>query len=128
MAYSSLFPPDLNVAQGVSTGSGANEIWPGISFAQYQAGSPSASPAAGHEGVPDRRILVLPITYVEDWPTGSSGNVTARGFGAFFMRNQAIGTNGDIQIEYIGSSVGGMTSFDPTGPGGSNIVTFVLYR
>lgn len=128
MAYSSDFPPDLNVAQGVSSGHGANEVWPGISFAQYQAGSPSESPAAGHEGVPERRILVLPITYVEDWPTGSSGNVTARGFGAFFMRNQAVGTNGDIKIEYTGENVTGITGIDPGGTGTSNIVTPVLYR
>jgi Flp pilus assembly protein TadG len=128
MAYSSLFPPDLNIAQGVSSGTGANTTWPGISYGQYQAGSPNTPPAAGHPGVPDRRILVLPITYVEDWPTGSSGNVTARGFGAFFMRNQAIGTNGDIRIEYIGGNHGGVTGYDPTGGAGSNIVTFVLYR
>jgi Flp pilus assembly protein TadG len=126
MAYSSLFPPDLNVEQGVSSGTGANTTWPGITYAQYQAGSPNTPPS--HPGVPDRRILVLPITYVEDWPTGSSGNVQARGFGAFFMRNQAIGTNGDIRIEYIGGAVGGITGYDPNGPGGSNIVTPVLYR
>ena len=124
MAYSPDFPPDLNVEQGIPSGSGANETWPGISFAQYQAGSPLTPPATGHVGVPERRILVLPITYVEDWPTGSSGNVTARGFGAFFMRNQAIGTNGDIQLEYTGENVVGVTG----GSGTSNIVTPVLYR
>src|SRR5215213_5659069 len=126
MAYSSLFPPDLNVEQGVSSGSGAGTTWPGISYEQYRTGSPNTPPS--HPGVPDRRILVLPITYAEEWPAGSSGNVTARGFGAFFMTNQAIGTNGDIRIEYVGSSVGGVVSYDPNGPGGSNIVTFVLYR
>jgi Flp pilus assembly protein TadG len=128
MAYSSLFPPDLNVEQGVPSGHGSNETWPGISFAQYQAGSPLTPPADGHEGVPERRILVLPITYVEDWPTGSSGNVTARGFGAFFMRNQAIGTNGDIRLEYTGENVSGITGVDPGGTATSNIVTPVLYR
>ena len=129
MAYSPSFPPDLNIAQGVPSGTGANTVWPGISFAQYQAGSPNTAPAAGHTGVPDRRVLTLPITYVEDWPTGSSGNVPARGFAAFFMRNQATGTNGDIKIEYIGSSVGGITGYDPdVGESNSNIVTPVLYR
>lgn len=128
MAYSPDFPPDLNIAQGVSSGTGANTTWPGIPYQQYQAGSPNTPPASGHVGVPDRRVLVLPITYVEDWPTGSSGNVTARGFGAFFMRNQAIGTNGDIRIEYIGENFNGVTGFDPNGGEGSNIVTPVLYR
>jgi len=128
MAYSPSFPPDVNVAQGISSGSGANETWPGISFAQYQAGSPFVAPATGHVGVPERRILVLPITYVQDWPTGSSGNVQARGFGAFFMRSQAIGTNGDIKLEYTGKNVTGITGIDTSGTGSSNIVTPVLYR
>jgi Flp pilus assembly protein TadG len=128
MAYSPSFPPDVNVAQGISSGSGANETWPGISFAQYQAGSPFVAPATGHTGVPERRILVLPVTYVQDWPTGSSGNVPARGFGAFFMRSQAIGTNGDIKLEYTGKNVTGITGIDTSGTGSSNIVTPVLYR
>ena len=128
MAYSASFPPDVNVAQGVSSGNGANETWPGISFAQYQAGSPFVAPETGHTGVPERRILVLPVTYVQDWPTGSSGNVQARGFGAFFMRSQAIGTNGDIKLEYTGKNVTGITGIDTSGTGSSNIVTPVLYR
>ena len=124
MSYSSLWPPDLNIAQGEPSGHGSNRTWPGITFAEYQAGSPSESPATGHEGVTERRILVLPITHVQDWPTGSSGTVAARGFGAFFMRNQAIGTNGDIKLEYTGENVAGITG----GTGTSNIVTPVLYR
>jgi Flp pilus assembly protein TadG len=124
MAYSPDFPPDLNVAQGPPSGSGANRTWPGISFADYQIGNPLEEPADGHDGVPERRILVLPITYAEDWPTGSSGSVQARGFGAFFMRHQATGTNGDIKLEYTGENVGGITG----GTGTSNIVTPVLYR
>jgi len=128
MAYSSTFPPDTNVAQGVPSGTGANQTWPGITFTQYQARNPFVAPETGHVGVPERRILVLPITYVEEWPTGSSGNVPARGFGAFFMRNQAIGTNGDIRIEYTGQNVTGTTGVDSGGANPSNIVTPVLYR
>lgn len=124
MAYSSDFPPDVNVAQGDPIGPPGNPTWPGIPFSQYQSGEGAVPPATGHEGVTERRILVLPITYVEDWPTGSSGNVTARGFGAFFMRNQAVGTNGDIKLEYTGENVTGITG----GTGTSNIVTPVLYR
>lgn len=128
MAYSSTFPPDTNVAQGVPSGHGANEIWPGISFQQYQARDPFQAPETGHTGVPERRIVVLPITYVEDWPTGSSGNVQARGFGAFFMTNQATGTNGDIRLEYTGQNVTGTTGVESGGTTTSNIVTPVLYR
>lgn len=124
MSYSPLFPPDLNIAQGTPSGVGANRTWPGIPYDQYLTGEGAESPATGHDGVADRRILVLPITYVQEWPTGSSGTVPARGFGAFFMRNQAIGTNGDIKLEYTGENVAGVTG----GTGTSNIVTPVLYR
>jgi Flp pilus assembly protein TadG len=126
--YSTTIPPDTNIAQGTPSGHGANTTWPGISYGQYQAGSPFAAPAAGHVGANNRRILILPITYVADWPTGSSGNVTARGFGAFFMRNQAIGTNGDIRMEYIGEDTSGIVGLDPSGNNTSNVVTPVLYR
>jgi hypothetical protein len=54
--------------------------------------------------------------------------VQARGFGAFFMRSQAIGTNGDIKLEYTGKNVTGITGIDTSGTGSSNIVTPVLYR
>jgi len=127
-SYSTDIPPDTNIAEGTPSGHGANTTWPGITYSEYQAGSPFAAPAAGHVGVPERRLLILPITYVADWPTGSSGNVPARGFGAFFMRNQAVGTNGDIRLEYIGEDTTGIVGLDPSLGGTSNIVTPVLYR
>jgi Flp pilus assembly protein TadG len=127
-AYSTDIPPDTNVAQGTPSGHGANTTWPGITYDQYQAGSPFVGPSGAHIGVENRRILILPITYVNDWPTGSSGNVPARGFGAFFMRNQAIGTNGDIRLEYVGEDISGIVGLDPEVTATSNIVTPVLYR
>lgn len=126
--YTTDIPPDTNVAQGPPSGHGANTTWPGISYDQYLSGSPFEGPDAGHVGVDNRRILILPITYVHEWPTGSSGNVPARGFGAFFMRNQAIGTNGDIRFEYIGTETSGIVGLDPDGTSTSNVVTPVLYR
>ena len=126
MSYSPDFPPDTNIAQGTPSGHGSGMTWPGISYSQYQAGSPFQAPS--HTGVDSRRILVLPITYVADWPTGSSGNVTVRGFGAFFMRTQAIGTNGDIKVEYVGENVSGIVGSVPSEDSSSNIVTPVLYR
>jgi Flp pilus assembly protein TadG len=128
MSYSPDFPPDTNIAQGTPSGNGANTTWPGINYAQYQAGSPFLGPATGHVGVDGRRVLVLPLTYSNEWPTGQSGTVPARGFGAFFMQNQAIGTNGDIRLEYVGENVTGITGIDPSGTSTSNIVTPVLYR
>jgi hypothetical protein len=126
MSYSPDFPPDTNVAEGTPSGNGSNRTWPGISYSQYQAGNPFTAPS--HTGVEGRRILVLPITYVEDWPTGQSGNVPVKGFGAFFMQTQAIGTNGDIKVEYIGDNVSGIVGSDPSEDQSSNIVTPVLYR
>jgi hypothetical protein len=129
MSYDSSFPPDTNIAQGTPIGHGnGNVTWPGISYTQYQAGSPLTRPANGHVGVDGRRILILPITYAEDWPTGQSGPVPARGFGAFFMRTQAIGTNGDIKLEYVGENVAGIVGKDDSGNATSNVVTPVLYR
>lgn len=127
-SYSTAIPPDTNVAQGPPSGHGSNTTWPGISYQQYQAGNPFLGPAAGHAGVPNRRVLILPITYVADWPNGQSGTVVARGFGAFFMRNQAIGTNGDIRFEYIGKDTAGIVGLDPGGTNSTNVVTPVLYR
>jgi Flp pilus assembly protein TadG len=126
MAYSPDFPPDTNVAEGPPSGHGSNTTWPGITYPQYLAGNPFAPPS--HPGTDGRRILVLPLTYVEDWPTGSSGNVRTRGFGAFFMQTQAIGTNGDIKLEYTGENVTGIVGTDPSETSASNIVTPVLYR
>ena len=128
MSYSSDFPPDINIAQGEPIGNGANTTWPGISYGQYVAGSPSQAPATGHTGVFERRLLVLPLTYADEWPTGSSGTVPARGFGAFFMRHQAIGTNGDIKLEFVGPNVAGIVGVVPGGTNTSNVVTPVLYR
>ena len=126
LSYSPDFPPDTNVAEGPPSGHGSNTTWPGITYPQYLAGNPFAPPS--HPGTDGRRILVLPLTYVEDWPTGSSGNVRTRGFGAFFMQTQAIGTNGDIKLEYTGENVTGIVGTDPSETSASNIVTPVLYR
>jgi Flp pilus assembly protein TadG len=126
MSYSPDFPPDTNIAQGTPSGHGSGTTWPGITYPQYQAGNPFQAPS--HTGADGRRILVLPLTYVEDWPTGSSGNVRTRGFGAFFMRTQAIGTNGDVKLEYVGEDVAGIVGSDPSDDSSSNIVTPVLYR
>jgi Flp pilus assembly protein TadG len=126
MAYSASFPPDTNIAQGTPSGNGSNRTWPGISYSEYQAGSPFLAPS--HDGAPSRRLLTLPITYVADWPIGQSGNVRARSFGKFFMRNQAVGTNGDIRVEYVSEDTTGIVGLDPNGSNPTNIVTPVLYR
>jgi hypothetical protein len=44
------------------------------------------------------------------------------------MRNQAIGTNGDIRLEYVGEDISGIVGLDPEVTATSNIVTPVLYR
>jgi hypothetical protein len=44
------------------------------------------------------------------------------------MQTQAIGTNGDIKLEYTGENVTGIVGTDPSETSASNIVTPVLYR
>jgi hypothetical protein len=44
------------------------------------------------------------------------------------MRTQAIGTNGDVKLEYVGEDVAGIVGSDPSDDSSSNIVTPVLYR
>jgi hypothetical protein len=44
------------------------------------------------------------------------------------MNSQAIGSNSDVQVEYIGGDVTAIVGFDPNGNTATNIVTPVLYR
>ena len=125
--YSTSIPPDTNIAQGTPSGNGSNTTWPGITWAQYTAGSPFIGPAAGHVGVTNRRVLVLPIIPESEFANGRT-NVQVSSLGGFFMQTQAMGTNGDVLVEYIGDDIVGVIGFDPNGGPTTNVVTPVLYR
>jgi len=110
------FPPDANIKED-------------ITYQQYLSGSPSQSPS--HEGVVGRRVVLLPIMKISEVGNGRT-SVQIDHFGAFFLRSKVTsGNGGDIQAEYIGTSVvvgGGY--YDPTAPPnpGPPIVKPVLYR
>ena len=108
------YPPDLNVKEG-------------ITYQQYLDGSPSQSP--NHEGIANRRVVLIPIIQQSEFDGGRT-NVQIDHFGAFFLRTKVQG-NGDMQAEYIGIGVVvGNGAYDPTAPGnpGPPIVKPVIYR
>ncbi len=110
------FPPDTNVKEG-------------ITYQQYLDGSPSQSPS--HEGTQGRRVVLLPIMKISEVDSGRT-SVQIDHFGAFFLRSKVSGGNGgDIEAEYIGTSViVGSGFYDPGARGnpGPPIVKPVLYR
>jgi Flp pilus assembly protein TadG len=134
LQYSTTVPPDSNIAQGGFTGNGSNRVWDGISWEQYQGtGTPVVTPVGpgnGHTGVPNRRVLVIPIIPITEFTDGT-GTQTVRigSLAGFFMRAQVSGGNGgDIQVEYIGDEITSVIGFDPNDDNITNIVTPVLYR
>jgi Flp pilus assembly protein TadG len=126
-SYSTSTPPDLNIAEGASHGNGANQTWDGINYTQYKAGSPLTAPAAGHVGVANRRVLIIPVINAGEFGNGVT-NVHVGSLGGFFMQAQAVGTDGMIKAEYIGDDIVGVVGFDPNGGATTNVVTPVLYR
>jgi hypothetical protein len=132
--YGTDMPPDTNIAEGAPHGSGNNEYFDGISWGQYQGtASPAVTPvgpANTHTGVPNRRVLIVPIIPLSEF-TDSTGNqiVHMSSLKGFFMRAEVSdGTGGDIQVEYISDDVTGVVGFDPNNINTINIVTPVLYR
>jgi Flp pilus assembly protein TadG len=120
-------PPDTNICQDPTC---ANFGW-----VNYRSQSPTSSPS--HPGVPDRRILVLPIVY-----TGAiSGSVRVGGFGAFLLLKQVTNPNnpsscnqipspcGHVQVEQIGDDfLVGRGFFDPNNGPPTLLSIPVLYR
>lgn len=127
LTYSASIPPDSNVAQGTSSGTGANQTWTGISWGQYKANSPTAPPSISHPGVVNRRVLIIPTIPITEFQNGRD-MVRIGGLGGFFMRSQVTGTNEDIMVEYIGDDITSVIGFDPNDTNDTNIVTPVLYR
>lgn len=112
------YPPDTNIKEG-------------ITYADYQAGSPSQPPRAGHDGVYGRRVVLIPIIKKSQFDGGRT-TVQIDHFGAFFLKSKVQGGNGgDIQAEYIGIGVVvGDGEYDPDAPpnAGPSITKPVLYR
>lgn len=115
-------PPDINVNQ---------ETLPlGMTYTQYKNGSPLVKPedqTPSNVGKPDRRVLVIPMIRVSDWPTGTSTAAEISGLGGFFLK-RAVDSNGNINAEYIGDEIVKVVGYDPNGPAPTNVTTIVLYR
>lgn len=139
LSYGPTMPPDSNIAQGSSSGSGNNQVWEGINWDQYQGDQVLPVPAVEPvlPSVPhrplmleNRRVLVIPVIKITEF-TDETGNQTVRisKLGGFFMRAQVSdGTGGDIQVEYIADEIIGVIGYDPNDNNITNIVTPVLYR
>lgn len=115
-------PPDLNVNE---------ETLPlGMTYTEYKAGSPMIDPRTqpgGHVGAANRRVLVIPMIALSNWPLGGSAPAKVSSFGGFFLKRTVDG-NGDINAEYIGDDIINIVGYDPSGPAPTNITTIVLYR
>jgi len=132
LSYGTDMPPDTNIAEGSSHNTGNNQWWDGISWGQYQGTATPAvtpvGPSNTHSGVPNRRVLIVPIIPYTEFSNGNS-IVHVSSLKGFFMRAQVSdGTGGDIQVEYISDDVNGIIGFDPNNTNITNIVTPVLYR
>jgi hypothetical protein len=126
--YSSDIPPDKNVAQGTSSGTGNSQTWTGITWGQYGVNSPFTPPATAHPGVTNRRVLIIPTIKLSEFQNGRD-QVHIGGLGGFFMKSQVgNGNNGDLKVEYIGDDITSVIGFDPNDTNVTNIVTPVLYR
>ena len=137
LSYGPNMPPDINIAQGGSHGTGNNQFWDGITYDQYLGTQPPGVPAVepigprnGHAGAEDRRVLIIPIIPMNEFTDGTGNQIVRMSsLAGFFMRAQVSdGTGGDIQVEYIGDKVKGVIGFDPNDDNVTNIVTPVLYR
>ena len=127
LSYSSSVPPDANIAEGTSSGNGSNQTWSGITWEQYKAGSPFTAPNPSHAGALDRRMLVLPLIAYSQFGNGRT-DVQVSSMGGFFMQTEAVGSNSDVKVEYVGDELVGIVGFDPNGGAASNVVIPVLYR
>jgi Flp pilus assembly protein TadG len=115
------FPPDVNVKEG-------------ITWEEYSNATPGSanweSPSPGHVGVPNRRVVVLPIISSSEFDPGRD-TVTFWKFVAFFLKRKVPGgSGGDIEAEYIGERfVFGKGGFRPGGgPVNPQLAQPVIYR
>ncbi len=110
-------PPDTNIKEG-------------ITYAQYKSGLSQYQQAPSHTGVPNRRILIVPIVALSEFDNGRD-TVHIGKVSAFFMQNKVPnGNGGDIQAEYVGPWVPvGNGGYNPGGaPGNPQLTVSVLYK
>lgn len=110
-------PPDTNIKAG-------------ITYAQYTSGLSQHVTTPSNSGIPNRRILLIPIINKSQYDNGRD-DVCFVKVGAFFIRDPVPnGNGGDIRAEYIGDRVTlGNGGFLPGGAAGNPQLTVaVLYK
>lgn len=119
-------PPDANIREN-------------ITFDQYRAAQDPQSPyyhdsryyqAPAHDGVADRRVVLIPIIKLAEYDQGRD-TVRFNRFGAFFLKNKASnGNGGDIEAEYIDDRIAvGKGGYNPNGAAGNPLIAApVLYK
>ncbi|HEX8335174.1 MAG TPA: pilus assembly protein TadG-related protein [Pyrinomonadaceae bacterium] len=108
-------PPDTNIREHINHG-------------QYIAGSPSTPPT--HEGVPGRRVVIIPIVKENEYDQGR-GVVKFNRFGLFFLQTKVGGGNGgELVAEYIQEATVVGRGRVGTGPAAANglLAKPVLYK
>lgn len=115
------FPPDTNVKEN-------------ITFEQYRNSTPGSatweSPHPDHVGVPNRRIVIIPIVNASEFEEGRDTVVFTK-FAAFFLQTKVGGgSGGDIVAEYIGERIMfGAGGYVPgAGPVNPQLAMPVIYR
>lgn len=112
------FPPDTNIKQG-------------ITYAQYSSGSGDHIVTPSHTGIPDRRVIVIPIIRLSEFDSGRN-TVTINRFGVFFLQTPVDnGNGGDIRAEFVSENVAvGDGGYNPNGGVNPsvNLTVPVLYR
>lgn len=79
------------------------------------------------DGMPNRRIMTLPISQNTDYNT-SAGSVVANDLGAFFIRKQ-VGTDCSLVVEYIPDRIAvPMGTYTPGSPQMAGLAVPVLYK
>jgi hypothetical protein len=108
-------PPDTNIQED-------------ITYAQYLAGSPSQAPS--HDGIPGRRVVIIPIVKQNEYDQGR-GVVKFNRFGLFFLQTKVKGGNGgELTAEFIDVATVVGRGKVGTGPAAANgfLAKPVLYR
>lgn len=110
-------PPDTNIKAG-------------ISYADYMSQLNQHTVVPTHTGIPNRRILLIPIINLSQYDQGRN-EVCVSKIGAFFLKDPvANGNGGEIRAEYVGSRITlGDGGYNPGGaPGNPQLTVAVLYR
>jgi Flp pilus assembly protein TadG len=121
-------PPDTNVKEGITHAQYlAGRDIEGSSYHNptiYQAPSPS------HQGVANRRIVLIPIVKLAEYDQGRN-TIRFDRFAAFFLKTKVSnGNGGDIQAEYLDTvTLFGKGGYNPDGGAGNPLTrTPVLYK